>query len=496
MEKKQNKVNLTQKKPNNSAIKKEVAEETSNSTMIIVVAVILALILGIILYWQISKNDDKKEPKKSSDNNNSENVEKKDNKDTEEKSTYVSDLVSSNSTTEVSNTNSEENDSEDEEEVFYALSFNVNGGEAVDKQVLSSTDKTESVLPKREGWSFGGWFVDPELSEEFIFGRVLTDDTTLYAKWVKVVEFKTMDGLTTIASKEYAENDTIFMPSKADIINFVDEDKEVAWVLKTVLEDGSETYTELLNPAKLTDEIPSENGKVILYLKQLQMFQIQVFMNESDEEPFDVVDAVEDRALDLSELEVKLNEESIAEYALYYRNNEGVKYTFFKDQKASLDITKLYLDGAYTVKYTDYVDDQNQEDEVVLAQDNDEDEADTNLNNNNENNVENNSQDTPVVVFEQEVAKDSHIAEDQIPVVEKEDSDFVGWFEDLDDDSTMLTENTIIDEDKVYIAKWKKKEEILADTVNEDSVSPSQEQQIENTEQPNESDESDKSNEL
>ena len=471
-------------------VKKEIIEEENNKK-IVVAALGLALVLALIAYWQISKKNDVKEPK---DNKKPESVEKVEDKEddalSDEKESYISNLEK-NTTTEtkqvINSTDDDSSNTEDDEEdeIFYSLSFNTNGGEKIEKHILSQTDKTESVLPEREGWSFFGWFSDSELTEEFIFGRVLTADTEIYAKWVKVVEFRTMDDDILIASKEFAENEAIFMPQKEDITNFVDDDHEVAWVTKEIGEDSSVTYTEVYNATKLTDKIYGEKGKIILYLKQLSKFQVQVFMNETSEEPFDVIDAVEDRALDLSVLDEKLAEQEIAEYALFYRNNEGTKFTFFRDQKASLDITKLYLDEAYTVKFADYV--EKKVDEVSKEQNevnNEENQVLLENNNNNEVNNQDDDNQNLVIIDEELVAKDSYIKEEQIPVIEKEDSEFIGWFEDLNDEKTMLTENTIINEDKVYIAKWKTKEEMLEDNVQDNSVSPQEEDKLENTEEP------------
>lgn len=482
MEKKKNSVNLTEKKPKNSEIKKEINEEENNKK-IVVVALILALILAIIAYWQISKKDEVKKPK---NNKNNEVVEKKDDKKDEEKDTKEdnsdNDLSYNNTTepTKVMNTSedittpekvneeNEENEEEEQEEIYYSLVFNTNGGKEVDKQVLSDTDKTESVLPEKDGWSFAGWFTDSSLSEEFIFGRVLTEDTTLYAKWVKVVEFRKMDE-TVLNSVEVQEDSEIPLLTKEQLGEDVDSEKEVSWVLRTVDDEGNTLYNEVTSGTKLTEDISSENGKVTLYLKELEKFEIQIFMNENDNEPFDVIEATEERVLDLTSLEEKLKEEDIVEYALFYRNENRVKYTFFKDQKASLDITKLYLDEAYIVTFKDYKENEIENNETEVPTETSE--------------VQSNEKEA-VVIEEIEVAKETHIKEEEIPTTEKEGFDFVGWYEDLEDESTVLTEETVIDEDKVYVAKWKKKEEIIEDTVGENSVTPNEEEQIENTEEP------------
>ena len=493
MEKKKNSVNLTQKKPKNSEIKKEIESEENNKK-IIVVALILALVLAIIAYWQISKKNDTSDKKEKND---SQTVEKSDiEKDDDDKNDssnknekdesigYNSEEVIKTNTqsyTEVDNkeaaenTNEEAESNEEDEEIFYSLTFETNGGDDIEKKVLSDTDLTESILPKKVGWSFAGWFTDTDLTEQFIFGRTLTEDTTLYAKWVKVVEFKTMNN-ELVDTKEIAENEEILMPTKEDVEDLIDNENEIGWFVQNIDDEENTTYSEITSGTKLDDTIPSDNEKITLYLKELKKFELQIFMKETDEDAFDTLEVVEERTIDLTEFENKLKEENIAEYALFYRDSDGIKYTFFKDQKASIDITKLYIDEAYTITFADYdFDDEDLENEDTISDET----IDNNEVDNNTNNDAN-----PIVIEEKDVAKDSHVKEELIPDIKKEGYDFIGWFEDLEDDSSKLTEEIIIDEDKLYIAKWKKKEEIIEDVVDENIVEPVDEEQITNTEEP------------
>ena len=41
--------------------------------------------------------------------------------------------------------------------------------------------------PDREGYLFGGWYADPELTEPFEFTRIHTEATVLYARWIRLV---------------------------------------------------------------------------------------------------------------------------------------------------------------------------------------------------------------------------------------------------------------------------------------------------------------------
>ena len=42
---------------------------------------------------------------------------------------------------------------------------------------------TEPAAPTRDGYTFNGWYTDPEYNEKFDFSTTVTSDMTLYAKW-------------------------------------------------------------------------------------------------------------------------------------------------------------------------------------------------------------------------------------------------------------------------------------------------------------------------
>ena len=68
---------------------------------------------------------------------------------------------------------------------FY-IHFNSNGGIEVD--ALEIDDTSDIVLPTeptKEGYDFDGWYVDQDLDESFDINSIITEEITLYAKWVK-----------------------------------------------------------------------------------------------------------------------------------------------------------------------------------------------------------------------------------------------------------------------------------------------------------------------
>ncbi len=66
----------------------------------------------------------------------------------------------------------------------YTISFDSNGGTEVDSITKEYNESiTQPVFPTKEGYAFGGWYVDSELTTPYIFNRVTSEDITLFAKW-------------------------------------------------------------------------------------------------------------------------------------------------------------------------------------------------------------------------------------------------------------------------------------------------------------------------
>ena len=70
----------------------------------------------------------------------------------------------------------------------YTVSFSSNGGSAVTAQIITEGDyATEPSAPTRNGYTFGGWYVDAGLSSPWTFASdTVTGQTTLYAKWTLI----------------------------------------------------------------------------------------------------------------------------------------------------------------------------------------------------------------------------------------------------------------------------------------------------------------------
>ncbi|QOS81642.1 InlB B-repeat-containing protein [Paenibacillus sp. JNUCC31] len=67
----------------------------------------------------------------------------------------------------------------------YTVTFNTLGGSAVSDAAVEYEKKLSApASPSRSGYTFAGWYTDPELKTPFNFAQtVITADLTLYAKW-------------------------------------------------------------------------------------------------------------------------------------------------------------------------------------------------------------------------------------------------------------------------------------------------------------------------
>lgn len=84
----------------------------------------------------------------------------------------------------------------------YEISFDTNGGTDVDPIVaLYQTSISRPENPTRTGYSFGGWYIDEDLTERFNFETMPGYDIQLQAKWVannsSVIDIPAVSELTT-----------------------------------------------------------------------------------------------------------------------------------------------------------------------------------------------------------------------------------------------------------------------------------------------------------
>ena len=69
----------------------------------------------------------------------------------------------------------------------YVVTFNANGGTVTPASAMTGVDGklTSLPTPSREGYSFTGWYSAPSGGSAISLDRVYTEDTTIYAHWVR-----------------------------------------------------------------------------------------------------------------------------------------------------------------------------------------------------------------------------------------------------------------------------------------------------------------------
>ncbi len=68
----------------------------------------------------------------------------------------------------------------------YAIKFETNGGAAISSKNYGKDSVVDlsKIVPVRDGYSFGGWYLDKELTQKVSSVKV-TGDMTLYARWIE-----------------------------------------------------------------------------------------------------------------------------------------------------------------------------------------------------------------------------------------------------------------------------------------------------------------------
>lgn len=388
----------------------------------LLVALVVAIILGIFAYTQIKMNKANNKPKEIEE-------EKKEELNTEDLDVldYVDEPVVVPEKKYAKIVPFEKNEKKEEvlvkednkETVYYTLTFNTNGGEEIEKQVLTNNDVTTTVIPTKESWIFDGWFTDSELTEPFIFGGVLKEDTTIYAKWVKYVKFVNEDFcIKTITARE---DEIIALPTDRDLIGVIEEDFILNWFY--VKEGFNKIY--ITNSTKLSD-LDEDSDTVTLYLEKIPAFYLSFYLDENSDE-FYRKKVINDQVISFDDVDEKLKEINpeidLTTVGWYYYDIDGNKCDFSKNKTISTDITKIYLSDTYKIIYSE----EDNEKEEGLVQ-----------------------------IDEQNVARDTKLT-DILDPEEKDNKEFEGWFI-IDNDiltDSKLEEGIVINRDMTVVGKWK-----------------------------------------
>lgn len=392
---------------------------TSSNKKTLFFALVCAIVLAVFAYTQVSMNMANNKPKEleeeSKEEINGEDLKALD---------YVREpiKVDGNHTKVITAEKKEKKEVEKSNDLkvsaHYTLSFDTNGGEELEKQVLSNNEVTTTVIPVRESWVFDGWFIDSDLTEPFIFGGTLKADTTIYAKWVKYIKF--VDESDCIKTITVGDGEYIPLPTDDELIDMALEDFIVSWYY---IKDDTNIF--ITNNTKLSD-LGDSGDTVILHLQKTEAFYLSFYLDEFSDFLYREK-VVNDQVISFDDVNKSILESNpeidLENMGWYYYDGEGNKCNFSKGKRITQDVTKLYLSDTYKIIYT--LEDEEKENGLVQ-------------------------------IDEQNVVRQSKI-DKVLDSLEKENKEFEGWFI-IDNDiltDSKLEDGMVINRDMTVVGKWK-----------------------------------------
>lgn len=392
---------------------------TSSNKKTLFFALVCAIVLAVFAYTQVSMNMANNKPKEleeeSKEEINGEDLKALD---------YVREpiKVDDNHTKVITAEKKEKKEVEKSNDLkmsaHYTLSFNTNGGEEIEKQVLSNNEVTTTVIPVRESWVFDGWFIDSDLTEPFIFGGTLKADTTIYAKWVKYIKF--VDESDCIKTITVGDGEYIPLPTDDELIDMALEDFIVSWYY---IKDDTNIF--ITNNTKLSD-LGDSGDTVILHLQKTEAFYLSFYLDEFSDFLYREK-VVNDQVISFDDVNKSILESNpeidLENMGWYYYDGEGNKCNFSKGKRITQDVTKLYLSDTYKIIYT--LEDEEKENGLVQ-------------------------------IDEQNVVRQSKI-DNVLDPLEKENKEFEGWFI-IDNDiltDSKLEDGMVINRDMTVVGKWR-----------------------------------------
>ena len=100
-------------------------------------------------------------------------------------------------------------------ELEYTLTWDANGGQTTTTTTQKYNEEIQppTTEPTREGYTFGGWYMDANCTTPLASGSKVYGDQTFYAKWtsesVKVNYYDTRQGTSLVTTQEYNYGDNL-----------------------------------------------------------------------------------------------------------------------------------------------------------------------------------------------------------------------------------------------------------------------------------------------
>ena len=89
--------------------------------------------------------------------------------------------------------------------VGYSYRYETNGGTGVSGEInYQNSLPAEFPVPNKEGYAFGGWYLDENLTIEAVGGQSLVQNVMLYAKWDPLYTISMPSSMTTDTNQSIA----------------------------------------------------------------------------------------------------------------------------------------------------------------------------------------------------------------------------------------------------------------------------------------------------
>ena len=101
------------------------------------------------------------------------------------------------------------------------VTFNSNGGTTVAPQTVGiNSSAAEPAAPRKTGYTFSGWYKDSGLTQAYDFSTPVSQDISLFAKWIKIsglkVSLSSTNGSVTGLKSAYSYGDKVTLVAVAD----------------------------------------------------------------------------------------------------------------------------------------------------------------------------------------------------------------------------------------------------------------------------------------
>lgn len=219
-------------------------------------------------------------------------------------------------------------------ELEYTLTWDANGGQTTTTTTQKYNEEIQppATEPTREGYTFGGWYLDANCTTPLASGSKVYGDQTFYAKWtsesVKVNYYDTRQGTSLVTTQEYNYGDNLNLLGPL-------EDTDGWHFVRWETADGQEASTiGVLDSSVLTyhkggngSDVSSDAGYWVLDIYAVWEQKTTDFVATVRWDDFQNNDGCRPQSVRLG-LVSSINDELVAEATVQNDGNDTQSYTF------------------------------------------------------------------------------------------------------------------------------------------------------------------------